>query len=519
MTKRTDDKKSLKIQAFILASSGVITRIIGFLYRIPMANILGNEGNGIYSVSFGIYSIALILSSYSLPVSISKLLSQNADNSLKEKNKILIVSFLISVTLSAISFFGLFFGADFLSTQFGKPGIQMSLKILAPTTIVVALLGCLRGYFQGDGNMLPTAISQIIEQIINAIVSIIGASQLVYLIKMNNDSPVRSAGGTLGTLSGALVALIFLTTIFILKLGLKSLKINISKEDIAKIGKILLMLMLPIIFSQTIYQIGYTIDDLLFAKIMAGKGFDATVITEMQGVINTQYTQMINMPVGIATAFGVAVIPRISKAFAQNDKTGLQKNSNQIFDMTGFIIFPATVGLSICSHELIAVLFPALNDYQSIATKLLMFGAIAVTFYSFSTITTSVLQGCNKFFVTVRNGIIALAIHIMMVGILLTITNMGLYALLISDVVFPMVIVFLNAIYIKKKMKAIDIRFNLCLKHLIPTSIMGVALLLIKMFCIKDIQNIYKLIIEIAVGIIVYGIVELIILKRKIKKQ
>lgn len=515
MKKRKSNIKSLKIQAIILASSGVITRIIGFLYRIPMANILGNEGNGIYSVAFGIYSIALTLSSYSLPVSISKLLSQKAGNSLKEKNKILIVSFLISLTLSVISFFGLFFGADFLSTQFGKPGIQMSLKILAPTTIVVALLGCLRGYFQGDGDMLPTAVSQIVEQIINAIVSIIGASQLVYLIRMNNDSPVRSAGGTLGTLSGALVALVFLIAIFALRIGVKTLKINIRKVDIIKIGKTLLLLMLPIIFSQTIYQIGYTIDDLLFAKIMAGKGFSTIVITEMQGVINTQYTQIINMPVGIATAFGVAVIPRISKAFAQKNKKDLFKNTTQIFDMTALIIFPATVGLSICSYEVIEVLFPALKSYQTIAAKLLLYGAVAVALYSFSTITTSVLQGCNKFFITVRNGAIALGVHIIIVVILLVSTNLGLYALLIADVVFPLVIVVLNTIYFKRNMDVIKARFNFFLKHLVSTSIMGVVLLLVKLFCLRECESLIKLIIEIIVGIVTYGLAELFIVKIK----
>lgn len=501
---------SLKVQAAILASSGIITKIIGFLYRIPMANILGNEGNGIYSVAFGIYSIALTLSSYSMPVSISKLLSQMNNKDDVEKSKVFIVSVLLSMVLGMVAFCGLFFGAEGLAAQFGKPGIQISLKILAPTTVIVALLGCLRGYFQGYDNMLPTAISQIIEQIINAVVSVVGAGQLIYFIKSDDGTAaVRSAGGTLGTLMGAVFALVFLIMFFSIHVGVKSLKIKIVKRDILVIGKVLLMLMLPIIFSQTIYQIGYTIDDLLFANILLSNGINNRVVTEMQGVINTQYTQIINMPVGVATAFGVAVIPRISGAFARKDKETLNQNINQIIGMTSFVIFPATLGLSICSDEIMQVLFPNLNEYHLMASKLLSYGAVSVVLYAFSTITTSILQGCNKLVITVRNGLISLTIHIVIVSLLLSFTNLNVYALLIADILFPFVILTLNLIYLKNKMEIKCIKIDIIKKHLLSALIMTAVLTILKN-CIDDtFGSIYKLILEVTVGVGIYLLSEI----------
>ncbi|MBF1269532.1 MAG: oligosaccharide flippase family protein, partial [Oribacterium parvum] len=134
-TKATGHRNNFVLQGSLLAVAGILVRIIGMVYRIPLTAIISDEGNGYYTSAFSIYTLLLILSSYSMPTAISKLISQNLE----------------------------------------KPYAAFALRALAPTVWIMAYLGLLRGYFQGMGNMIPTAISQILEQIANAIVSVLMA--------------------------------------------------------------------------------------------------------------------------------------------------------------------------------------------------------------------------------------------------------------------------------------------------------------------------------------------------------
>ena len=165
---------SFLVQGSILAMASIISRIIGLVYRIPLTAIIGNKGNDYYGCAFEIYNILLIISSYSLPLAVSKLVS--ADMSLgRKKNvyrilKCALIFGLVSGTIAALI---LFFGAEFITGTIMKtPYSIFAVKVLVPTLIVVAVLGVMRGFFQGLGTMMPSAVSQILEQIANAIVSV-----------------------------------------------------------------------------------------------------------------------------------------------------------------------------------------------------------------------------------------------------------------------------------------------------------------------------------------------------------
>ena len=165
---------SFLVQGSILAMASIISRIIGLVYRIPLTAIIGNKGNDYYGCAFEIYNILLIISSYSLPLAVSKLVS--ADMSLgRKKNvyrilKCALIFGLVSGTIAALI---LFFGAEFITGTIMKtPYSIFAVKVLVPTLIVVAVLGVMRGFFQGLGTMMPSATSQILEQIANAIVSV-----------------------------------------------------------------------------------------------------------------------------------------------------------------------------------------------------------------------------------------------------------------------------------------------------------------------------------------------------------
>ena len=156
-------------QGTILAMASIIVRMIGIVYRIPVANIIGDEGNGIYGAAYEIYNLALILSSYSLPLAVSKLLSaQLAKGCYRTGKKIFTAALIFSCISGGLMALLIFFGAAFIETHFYSnfTGIAIPLKVLAITIFVVALLGTLRGFFQARRTMIPTAISQVLEQLV-----------------------------------------------------------------------------------------------------------------------------------------------------------------------------------------------------------------------------------------------------------------------------------------------------------------------------------------------------------------
>nr|WP_302628974.1 polysaccharide biosynthesis C-terminal domain-containing protein [uncultured Eubacterium sp.] len=247
-------------------------------------------------------------------------------------------------------------------------------------------------------------------------------------------------------------------------------------------------------------------DDYLFADIMSLKGFKETYITDLQGVFNTQYTQMINLPIGMATAFGVSVIPKLTTAFSTKNKLKINHNIAQLIKMTGMVVLPATAGLTLCSDEIIRVLFPNLRSLHNLAANLLLYGSISAVLYSFSTISTSILQGCNYFKVPVMNSGISLGVHIVLVVFMIKYTDLRAYGLLIGDIIFPLLILILNAVFIKKKISPQIHWKNAILKPLVGTFIMGIAIIIFKVLVRNtNIRSLFLLVAEVVIGIVVYG--------------
>lgn len=207
------------IQGSILAIASIIVRVIGLIYKIPMIHILGDEGIGYYNTAYEIYGLGLILSSYSLPLAVSKLIA--AKDVLQEytsSKRIFQVAMLFAFAVGTLMTLILWIGADFIALYlFKSPNSALPLMMLAPTVLVFSVMGVFRGFFQGKNTMIPTSISQILEQLVNAIVSI---ATFFYFMKKFAASPKAvsfgAAGGTFGTFLGAVAAFLFLCITYIL---------------------------------------------------------------------------------------------------------------------------------------------------------------------------------------------------------------------------------------------------------------------------------------------------------------
>ena len=221
------------MQGSLLAIASIISRVIGLVYRLPLTAIIGKEGNNYYGTAYEIYNLILLISSYSLPLAVSKLVATRmAQGQAKNAWKVL-KGALIFATLSGGTFsLVVWFGADFFTSKLlATPLATIALKVLAPVIFLVAIAGVLRGFFQGLNSMMPTALSQIAEQIVNAIISIVAAYFLFdYGRKVGtvlgdpNEYAAAwgAAGGTLGTALGSAASLAFL--IFLISIYRKRFK-------------------------------------------------------------------------------------------------------------------------------------------------------------------------------------------------------------------------------------------------------------------------------------------------------
>lgn len=442
MDDKTSGKHIIK-QGTILAAASVISRIIGMLYRSPMAAVIGDKGNGLYSFAFEIYSIALILSSYSMPLAVSKLLSARfAKKEYKNADKIYKFAYIFAAVSGMVMALILFFGAGTIERLSGHEGLALPLKVLAPTVFVVALAGTIRGFFQSRNTMMPTAVSQLAEQIINAIVSIVAAVILVRFATNEFDKArYGAAGGTIGTLFGALSSLMFLIFLFVIykprmkkHLSHDKVGVTVSNEEVLKL---IVATIVPVILSQTVYQSIGVVDGFMFGNLY--KGSDSTAL---YGIYSSKYRLMVNVPNAISSALASSMIPSLVSLYTLKNFVEFRARLKTSVKFNMIIAFPCAFGISALSGMIMKLLFPTTDTV--ISGRMLMYGSVAVLFYALSTVTNAALQGMDRMRLPVRHAAISLLIHIPLMVILLKFTKLGAHALVIGNIIYPLIVCALN---------------------------------------------------------------------------
>lgn len=447
------------VQGSILAAAGILVRIIGMLYRIPLANIIGDDGNGYYSAAFSIYSILLIVSSYSLPVAVSKMVSVRlAKREYRNSRRILKAALIYATVAGGIGASLLWFGADFFANDIlNMPFCSFALKTLAPTIWVMAYLGVLRGYFQGHATMMPTAFSQVLEQIVNAVVSIAAAGSLfAYGIKSNlvhgetqYSYAFGAAGGTIGTGAGALMAFVFLVLIMLAYRPVvrKQIKRDSGKklEGYGRISYLLCITILPIVVSSAIYNVSSVVDNAVFADAMDKLGRQADIASQW-GIYMGKYHLLFNIPVAIANSLSSSLIPSLSQAVAARNKGQVFERVTMAIRFSMLIAIPATVGLTVLAGPVNNLLFTRTDNTMLI--KMTMAGSLAVLFFSLSTVTNAVLQGINHMHVPIRNAAISLVLHVAALYLMLYRFDMGIYSVVYSNILFALFMCILNGLSI-----------------------------------------------------------------------
>lgn len=483
---RSARKDDFIAQGTMLAVATVITKVIGAIYRIPLANTLGDTGNGFYGYAYQIYAMALMVSSLSLPTAVSKLVA--AKMAVREKRnavRVFICSMMFAVAMGLAVTAIIFFGADAISVHAMKSPLSVyALQMLAPGLFLVAVMAVIRGYFQGLGSMMPTAVSQIIEQIIRAVISIVGASVFTDIGMRAGEKAGEellgpaygAAGATLGTVLGALIALIFLLFLLFTYKGQMKRQYRMDRtgkqESYRHILKVLVFTALPILFSTAVYNINQILDLTIFNHIMEAQGYVEEEYMALQGIYSGKYDPLINVPLSISTALCASVVPSLTAAVAMRSRKLVHEKIDQTLRLTMVLTIPCGAGFLVLASPLMVLLY---NDASKTPAYLLMLGSVVVVLYGWASISNSILHGLNHIVSPAKNACVALVVHLVAFVIMMAVFKMNVYALVAGNIVFAICMCWLNQ---RKVRKVCGFRINVTdtfTKPIIASAVMGVV--------------------------------------------
>lgn len=475
----SDRRQSLVVQAGILAVAGIVVRIIGLLYNTPLVHIIGDEGFGYYDSAYAAYSIVLLISSYSIPSAVSKIMAQKLAR--KEYNnafRIFKCTLIYVVVVGIIASLFVFFGAGILVKM---DNAILPLKILAPTIFFSGILGAFRGFFQAQRSMVQTSVSQIIEQIFNAGFSVWMAYVLVGAAVGKDSSTIASygaAGSTIGTGVGVLSALAFMLFLYFYnrKRILQKVYFDTTHEvdSYKDIAKMIFMVVTPFILSTGIYNVNSFLDKYIYQWIlMSGKGIEESKVAfELSAYAKAN--KIANIPIALAAAMASTLIPRLSGMFATESHKEARGQIAKGIKITMFIAIPAAVGIGVLAKPVMEAIFPQ-KESLGLASAMLMVLAVTVVLYGLSTLTQAVLQASGHMNIPIINSIIALVVH---AGLMILFMNVlpeeaALYVYGFATVLYSLILCILNGISVKRYIGYIQEWDTTFLRPFFSSAIMG----------------------------------------------
>ncbi len=507
MNNKSKTSGTLAVQGSILAATSLLVRLIGFFYRIPLVNVLGEEGMGYYSSSFEIYSYILVISSYSMPSAMSKIISKKiALKQYKEAHRIFRGALLFGLMVGTLTSVLLYWQAANIASLVGSEGSVYAIKALAPSLLIFSILAVFRGYFQGHNTMVPTAISQVIEQVFNAIFSL----SLAYVF-LRQGLMFGAAGGTMGTGIGALFGLMFVVLIYGIarpRMHKKVLKDQSITNDtsIFSTWQIILMTAAPMLIGSSVYNLSNIVDMVMFQRGLLSHGYEGTYVSSQYGLLASKYRLILTLPISIASAMAAASIPSITASIVRKEYASVQKKAKMAIKMVMLISIPAAFGLTVLSKPVLMMLFGTTS--LETASVLMRIGAVSIIFFSLSGISIGILQGLGKMNVPVIHSLLAIALKIVLMYILIYVMDTGLIGAVVANVVFSFIVAVLNYRSVQKAIKlSIDYK-SVLLYPVLSAAVMSITSLMVYwVIYFLSRSNTIGTMVAIVIAIPIYGLV------------
>lgn len=410
----------------MLALSGMIAKILGAVYRIPLTNLLGAEGIGIYQLVFPIYALMLTLSSSGIPTAISRLVSEKrALGNFEDSKRIMKSAFFLLFVLGSLAMIIMFAISVPLADLQGNSVIKFGYYAVAPSILIVAISAYFKGWFQGNMNMLPTALSQIAEQTFKMIFGLMFAYLLLPQGIIN-----AVVGALIGITLSEFIAMLIMAVIYFAKRDKNSPKVPFDLTATKNIVRV----SLPIMASGLIFPIVQFVDSLLIVNLLSARGLAHDIAIGQYGILSAPVNSLINMPIVITLAFAIAIVPIISSKRALRDAVTIKDKSSMAVKLSFLIGAPCFVAIFVLAKPLMQILYPSLSaDSIELGASLLMVSSVSVILLSLSQVFTSLMQALGK---TIKPVIILLVTAITKITLdVVLILNMGIIGATLSSVI------------------------------------------------------------------------------------
>ena len=497
--------------AAILSSAAIVVKIIGACFRIPLGNLIGGEGMGYYNAVYPVYTLLVVIATTGIPIAISRLVAEHmTDGDTGGAHRVFRVA-LVLVTALGICFFAiLFFGASAITNRMTElSGAVYGMQALAPALIFVPIMAAFRGYFQGMQNMVPTGLSQIVEQIFRVVFGLLCA----YLF-INMGVEYAAAGGTFGATAGAAAGLACMLIFYSRYKKSSSFRERRAEARATReaartvtngqIIKRIIWIAVPITVGASVMPIMYNIDVWVVPDRLAYAGFDPVTARSLYGQLTGFAETLTNLPKVLTQAIAISMVPAIVRAWKQKDKERLDYNVTLGLRLAVIIGLPCTVGFMILSEPILLLLYPAqVEDAISAAPALFIF-AIGVIFLSSIDALTSVLQGIGKQMIPFINIAIGACCKLLITYFLTGIPMFNIKGAAIGTVCAYIVATVLNY---RAVVAYTGIRFDLKLTFLRPgisAGCMGIVVAIVYFTLSNIIDSRLATVCAILVAIIVY---------------
>lgn len=471
-----EEKSSANNKGFLILSiAGLLSKIISVFYIPILQRILGLSGYGIYQNCYEVFLFAYAVTNLGTQPAIAKVVAElSALGKHEDAIKTLKISKIILALVGGIISVFLMLFAFPIGNLIGNPEASYGIMMLAPSIFVTSILSSYRGYFQGKSSMKAIAVSQVLEQVINILVSLTCA---FFLVKIT--IAYGSAGGTLGTSVGALVACLYMVYVykteqFEEKAYEEQAKGKHKRTRTKSIVRKLIRYGLPITLSSGLQNFGSLVDMINVNSRLAHAGFTLSQAQELYGVLG-RYKTLLSVPLIIVTSLATTVLPAVAAAMALKNKKEVRKNTSFAFRITFIITVPAAVGLSCLASQVFELLYGTNEGY-----KLMMIGSIVLVIQSVVQIQTTILQSVNKLYYVLITFCIGIVAKIIANFILVGIPSINILGVVAGNFLWFFIPMVLNQNALRKTLKIKIHMMRSLIKPLIASFIMGCVILIIE---------------------------------------
>ncbi|MDR3072061.1 MAG: polysaccharide biosynthesis protein [Clostridiales Family XIII bacterium] len=453
-------QKTFMAGAMILAVAGVLSKVLGAIFRIPLTNFIGAEGMGYYQAAYPVYTLILIVSQAGFPVAISRLVSERVVvGDYYGAHRVYRVSLTVMAIVGTFFTLLLWFLAEPLTRYLEDlNGAVHAMRAIAPAIFFVTIMSAQLGYFQGLRNMRPSAVIQVVEQLFR-----VGIGLLLAYLLLSKGKDYAAAGATFGATAGGIAGFLVVMLIYIAfrrtrgfdaRLEASHIRFQDQQQSVKTILSRLFAITIPITIGASIMPIMYNLDLVIVANRLSAAGWNPEDVRSMYGQLTAMAGSVVNLPFVLTEAMAISIVPTVVAAWKMRDTRFLHRNVTLSIQVTSIIAMPCMIGMMALAKPIMLLLYPTQKEDAIAAAPSFFILAIGILFLGLNTSLTAVLQGVGRQGVPVRNMFIGALFKALFTFVLTGIPALNIRGAAAGTVIAYLIAAVLNTLAVKKYTRA-----------------------------------------------------------------